>query len=143
MIELSIDRASLSLAPLVITNNPNGTALYLPEDGLVWPAFGTRYTYAPDSAYEAGRSLLAAVREAAELPLSVYVHAATGAALEAAKSEFAAAVAQWSYALRLTVDSVVHTYRAEVVLDVPWGAVDSGMVAARLARATFSIPLNP
>lgn len=143
MTTLSIDRTSLALAPLVITSNPFGAALYLPEEGLVWPVFETRRHYAPDSNHEAGRTLLAAVRGAAELPLTVYATAASGAALETAKAELEAAVAQWSYDLTLTVDSVAHTYHAEIVLDLPWGAIDSGMVAAHMARTSFSIPLNP
>lgn len=142
MIELSIDRASLSLPPLVITGNPFAGSLHLPEDGATWPAFDTRRTYAPDSAYVGGRTLLAAVREAAEIPLTIYAHATTGALLAAAKAELEAAIAQWSYTLTLTVDSVAHVYAAEVVLGVPWGQIDSGMVAAHLARASFSIPLN-
>ena len=143
MISLTFDRTSLGKSPLVVTNNPFGTALHLPEEGLVWPSFATRRTYAPDSPYESGRMLLAAVRDAAELPLTVYAHGESGAATEAAKAELEEAVAQWSYDLTLTVDSVAHVYRAEILLDIPWGDVDSGMVAAHMARASFSIPLNP
>lgn len=143
MISVSLDRTSLSLAPLVITTHPDDGALYLPEDAVVWPSFETRRTHAPDSAYEAGRTLLAAVQGAAELALNVYVHASTGAAVEAAKAELEQALAQWSYDLTLTVDSVAHVYHAEIVLGVPWGPVDSGMVTAHMARTSFSIPLNP
>lgn len=143
MISVSFDRTSLSLGPLVITNDPFSGGLYLPEDGAVWPVFETRRTYAPDSAYEAGRTLLAAVRGAAELPLTVYAHGSSGAAVAAAKAELEAALAQWSYDLTLTVDSVPYVYNAEVVLGVPWGPIDSGMVAAHLARTSFTIPLNP
>lgn len=143
MTTISIDRTGLSLAPLVIDSDPFTGSLYLPEEGLVWPAFDTRRLYAPDSNHAAGRTLLAAVQDAAELPLTVYAQGASGAALEAAKAELEAAVAQWSYDLTLTVDSVAHTYHAEIVLGVPWGPIDSGMVAAHLARTSFSIPLNP
>lgn len=143
MISVSFDRSGLSLPPLVVTNNPFASSLHLAEDGLVWPNFETRRRYAPDSAYESGRTLLAAVRGAAEMPLTVYATGATGGEVEAAKAELAQAAAQWSYALTLTVDSVAHTYDAEVVLDLPWGPVDSGMVRAHMARTSFSIPLNP
>lgn len=143
MTTLTIDRTSLSLSPLVIEQGPFTGALYLPEDGLTWPAFTARRTYAPDSAYAAGRVLLAAVQDASELPLTVYAHADTTVALNTAKAELEAAVAQWSYDLTLTVDSVAHTYHAEIVLGVPWGPLDSGMVAAHMARTSFSIPLNP
>lgn len=143
MISLTFDRNSLSLTPLVVTSNPHGTTLHLPEDGLTWPAFGTRRTYAPDSAYAAGRALLAAVKDATEIPVTVYAHGDTTAALNAAQAELEAAVAQWSYDLTLTVDGVPHVYRAEIVLGIPWGPVDSGMVRAHMARTSFSIPLNP
>lgn len=144
MITLTLGRASLSLTPLIITSNPFGTALHLPEDGLVWPVFGTRYTRAPSSAYEAGNGeLLAAVREATELPVNIYAHGADAAALDAAKAELEAAVAQWSYPLTLGVNGVDYAYSAELVLDVPWGPIDTGMVRAHLAAASFSIPLNP
>ena len=143
MTTLIIDRTSLSLSPLVIHASPFAGALYLPEDGVTWPAFTARRTYAPDSAYESGRTLLAAVQDASELPVTVYAHATTTVALNAAKAELEAALAQWSYDITLTVDSVAHVYNAEIVLGVPWGPIDSGMVAAHMARSSFSIPLNP
>lgn len=143
MIEVSIDRASLALTPLVITGNPFASGLHIPEDAITWPHFDTRREYAPDSKWASGRTLLAAVQDAAELPLTIYAHGADGAALAASKAELEAALAQWSYSLTLTVDSVAHVYNAEIVLGVPWGPIDSGMVAARMARTSFSIPLNP
>lgn len=143
MISLSFDRTSLSLSPLVITSSPFGTSLHIPEDGVTWPVFETRRDYAPDSNFATGRMLRSAVLGAGDLPLTIYAHGDTTAALEAAKAELAAAVAQWSYALTLTVDSAAHAYTAEVVLDLPWGPVDSGMVAAHMASTSFSIPLNP
>lgn len=143
MISLTLDRTSLGLAPLVITDDP-ADALYLPEDGVVWPVFGTRYTRAPSSAYESGNGeLLAAVREATDLPVVIYAHGDDAAALAVAKGVLEDAVAQWSYALTLTVDSVAYPFSAELVLDVPWGPIDSGMVRAHMAAAAFSIPLNP
>lgn len=144
MISLTFDRTALALADLVITNNPHGTSLYLPEDGVVRPMFGTRYTRTPVSAYEDGNGdLLAAVREATDLPVIIYAQGADTAALETVKAELEAAVAQWSYDLTLTVDGAARTYSAEILLDVPWGPVDSGLVGAHLAVASFSIPLNP
>lgn len=143
MIEVSIDRGGLSLPPLVIGQAVHGVRWRLPEDGVVWPSFETRRTYAPDSAWVPGRTLLAAVQEAAELPLTVYAHGTSGADLADSKAELEAALAQWSYDLTLTVDSVAYTYHAEILLGVPWGPIDSGMVAERMARTSFSIPLNP
>ena len=143
MISLTIDRTSLSLAPLVISDNPFGANLWLPEDALTWPVFDTRYLWAPDSNYEPGRTLLAAVKGNAEPPLTIYAGGDTTAELETAKAELAAAVAQWSYDLTFTVDAIAHAYNAVIVLDLPWGPVDSGMARAHMARTSFSIPLNP
>lgn len=144
MISLTFDRSSLSLADLVISTHPNSGALYLPEGGVTRPVFSTRYTRTPQSAYEDGNGdLLAAVREATDLPVTIYAHGEDTAALEAAKAALEAAVAQWSYDLTLTVDGAAVTYSAEILLDVPWGPVDSGLVRAHMAVASFSIPLNP
>ena len=143
-LSISIDRTSLGTTPLVITNNPHGTSLHLPEDAATWPVFDTRKTRGPASAYVKGPgALLAAVRDAAAMPVTIYAHADTAAALNTAKAELEAAVAQWSYGLTLTVDSVAHAYTAEILLDLPWGSVDSGMVRAHMASASFTIPLNP
>lgn len=141
-ISLSFSRTSLSLEPLVVTGSPSGS-LFIPGDGLTWPSFETRRTYAPDSAYASGRTLLAAVRGAGDMPVTIYARGTTTTELETAKAVLAAAVAQWSYTLTLTVDSVAHAFNAEVVLDLPWGPVDEGMVSAHMARTSFSIPVNP
>jgi hypothetical protein len=139
---VTLDRSSLSLAPLVIGTDPFAGSLYLPEEGLAWPVFDTR-RHTLSSAYVSGRTLLAAVKEASELPITIYAKGSTGAELAAAKDALGDALAQWSYDLTLTVDSVAYAYRAEILLDIPWGPIDSGMVAAHIARASFSIPLNP
>ncbi len=83
------------------------------------------------------------MRGAGEWPLAIYARGDSGAALAAAKAELEAALAQPAYDITLTVDSVAYVYHAEIVLGVPWGPIDSGMVAARIARTSFSIPLNP
>lgn len=142
MTSVTFSRTVLSLPALVIEQDPSA-GLYLPEDGIVWPVFETRREYAPDSSWVPGRVLLAAVQGAAELPLTIYAKGASGAAVAAKRAELEAALAQWSYDLTLTVDSVAYTYSAEILLGVPWGPIDSGMVAEHLARTSFTIPLNP
>lgn len=142
MISISIDRASLSLAPLVITNDPFAGTFHLPEDGVALPGWSMRRTYAPDSFWVGGKQLLAAVREAATLPLVIYAHASTTVALEAAKAELEVALSQFDYDITLTVDSVATTYRCEPEWP-QWGPVDSGMVRAHMARAAVVVPVNP
>jgi hypothetical protein len=136
---LTIARTSMSMADLVI--DPDWTSgMWVASVGD--PDFAFRYTYAPDSAYVAGSVLLAAVLQQSALTAVVYVSASTGTALQALKDEVAAAVSQFTYSLSLTVDGVTTTWSADPTWP-QWGEVDSGMVAARMARAVLSIPVNP
>jgi hypothetical protein len=141
---LTLERTALSLAPLVITNNPyDDVALWLPEDGLSEPDFDMRVTYAPDSAYMPGRFKIAAVLDMTSIPCTIYARGTTTSALQSAKNELAAAVSQWAFDVTLTVDGVAQTWPAAAPSWPKWGDVDSGMVAAHIAKASFSIPLNP
>lgn len=137
---LTIDRASLSLSDLVIGNDPTGADFWI--DSTIYPQFSPRVTYAPDSAYVAGKKLLAATLDAAVLPAVIYAQAATSAALATLRAELEAAVSQFSYTVTLTVDGVAQSWPADFTWPI-WGDVDSGMVAAKLARASFSISVNP
>jgi len=127
-------------ADLVITNNPTGTDFWV--DTVVSPQFSIRATYAPASAYVAGNKLLAAVLDASVLPLVVYAQAASSSALATLQAELEAAVSQFSYTVTLTVDGVARSWQADPTWP-NWGDVDSGMVAAKIARASFAIPVNP
>lgn len=142
MQSLTIARDSLVLADLVIDNNPHTGDFHIPEDGLERPGFSMRHTFAPDSAYFPGRTLLAAVTDASNLPVVIYAHADTSAGLEAAIAELEAALTQWDYDVTLSVDGQARTWPA--MPEYPqWGPVDSGMVRAHMARASVVIPLNP
>lgn len=142
MIELSITRAGLSLAPLVITDNPHGTSFHVPEDGIGQVGWDFRRDYAPPSAWQSGKALLSAVREASTLPLTIYAHEDTSAALASTRAVLEAAAAQWAYDVTVTVDGVATTYHCEPAIP-NWTAVDSGMVRAHMDRANLVIPVNP
>lgn len=137
-LSLSFDRTSLSLSPLVVTNNPD-------ED--LWievfqePGFDFRYKYAPDSDLIPGSTLLAAVLEMTSLPVSIYARAASTAALRAVKDELAAAVSQFSYDLTLTVDGDDMTFSADP--SWPQWVTDYGMASAYMARTSLAIRVNP
>lgn len=139
---LTIARDALSLDDLVITNDPYAGNFHLPEDGLERPGFTMRRTYAPDSAYFPGRVLLAAVADASTMPVSIYAHADDSAGLATAMAELEAATSQFAYDLTLSIDGQARTWLADPELP-QWGAVDSGMVRAFMARASIVIPLNP
>lgn len=142
MWSLTFDRSALELDDLVIDGDPFAGSFHLPEDGLEWPAFKFRYGYAPESRDVPGRTLLAAVLDASSLPAVIYAHADTTAALKAAQAELEAAVSQWSYDVTLTVDGQSWTWAADPSWP-SWGPIDSGMVRARLSRASLVIPINP
>lgn len=142
MISVTFDRAALSLADLVITSNPFDSTLHIPEDGIGQVGWDFRRDYAPTSAWQGGKALLSAVREAATLPLTIYAHDTTSAGLQTARAVLESAASQWAYGVTVTVDGVATVYHCEPAIPV-WTAVDSGMVAAHMDRANLVIPVNP
>lgn len=141
---LSIDRTSLSLAPLLLTNNPFDANPYtFPEDGLAQPNFTMRLRYAPDSNFVAGRLALGSVLDGSTMPLIVAARGTSTADLEAVKDALEAALAQMTYSVTMTVDGVtVGTWPADPTT-VWWGTVDHGAAVAHLAIGSISIPVNP
>ena len=137
---VSIDRSSLTLAALVISNTPG--AYWLPEDGFTEPEFDQRQTFASDSPDTAGSLLIQSVQGVGSFGCTVYTQASTAAALKAQKRALEAAVYQFSYTLSLTIVGAPDTYAA-MPGRVSWGEVDSGMVGALLARAAVTIPVQP
>lgn len=142
-VSVTLDRTSLSLAPLVITGSaPAGDGFFLTMGGLAEPAFDVRATYAPDSAYVAGSQLLAAVLTASTLPLGIGVKATTHAGLDTLKTELSNATWQFDYEVTLDVEGVTTTWDAGPCWPV-WGQLTSGLVTAVLALANVVIPVNP
>lgn len=142
MLSLTLTRTSLSLADLVIDSDPFSGSFHLPEDGIEWPRFDTRRTYAPPSEFVAGRVLLSAVPDVGAMTTTIYARGTDAATLKAAKAELEAAVSQFSYTLTLTENGQSWTWTAQPELP-SWGQVDTGMVRAFMAKATVVIPLNP
>lgn len=128
--------------PFVIDSVPGVGRIWLPEDGLERPSFEAVHAAAPSSVYEDGETLLAVRRAQANLPFVAYAQGSSGAALAALMDSLEAALWQYPFTLTLEVDGVAKTYPAWP--SAPrWGAVDSGMERAHLARATCSVPVNP
>lgn len=142
ILSLTIGRASLGLADLVITNDPAAGAFWLPEDGLEEPDQTWRLNYAPDSADIHGRELLSASRDHSSIPATIYTDATSSAELAANKAALSAALGQFTYPVTLDLDGAPLTYDADPC-GPRWGAVDSGMVRARIARCSVSIPIYP
>lgn len=142
MLSVTFSRAALSLADLVITDNPYAGAFHLDEAAIGWPQFGIRREYAPDSEFAGGRLLLSAVPDAGTVRLSIYAHGDSTSDVQTAMEELEAATSQWSYDFTMIRDGVSRTWPADPELP-SWGDIDSGMVKAHLARASIIIPLNP
>jgi hypothetical protein len=142
-ISVSIDRTELALAALVITNDPYAGDFHIPEDGITEPEFPMRVAYAPESVYMPGKLPLAAAVDAGGLALIIYAHAASSAALTTAKAVLAAALGQWRFDITTDVDGEQITYESICPAVPSWGQVDSGMVAAHMARCSVTIPVNP
>lgn len=139
---VTVTRTGLSLADLVITNDPAQT-YHLPEDGLEEPDQAWRLGYMPDHPDIHGRELVSAVREHSSLPLQVYTKATTAAGLRANKVTLNNAFGQFNYSVTVDVDGESWgTFSADPA-GLRWGPVDSGMVRAHIARASLVVPVYP
>jgi hypothetical protein len=118
--EISIDRASLSTTPLVMSGN-DGAATSLKVTTYRAPAMQARIRYAPSSEYVHGDTALAWSWQQTILAFEVTTRgAATEAAAKAAVAELVAAVARLNYTVTVTEDGVAETW-----------ACDPGTVAPR------------
>jgi hypothetical protein len=141
--DISIDRTSLSLAPLEMSGN-DGATTALKVTTYRAPAMQARVKYAPSSEYVHGDVPLAWSWQQAILTFDVTTRgAATEAAAKAAVAELVEAVARLSYTVTVTEDGVVEAW-----------ACDPGTVAPRDDRNrvdleyhstvwTVSIPCHP
>jgi hypothetical protein len=139
-LSLTIDRTALTLADLVIGNDPTA-GLWLPEDGFTRPAKAWRRTTVT-SPFAHGSVTTQATLEQASINVTVYAQAATTAALRTLQDELEAALYQWIYSATITEDGQALTYECDAA-DIGWGEFDSGMTRAHLARATVTIPCYP
>lgn len=140
-IQVIIDRTSLGLTPLIM--DLDATQGYmLVFDGTIEPDFQMRLTYAPDSTWVRGKMLLAAVLDAAFLPVLVEVQGSDSADLEAKRAALEAAVSQFSYEVTLSVSGRDQTWNADPSWP-QWGTVRWGDVLSGTSEAAITIPVNP
>lgn len=143
MISLTLTRTELALADLTIGSDPRTDSFHIPEDGLDWPRFPMRRTYAPPSEATEGQVLLSAQRDLGVMAATIYAHASTMALLRAAQVELEAAVGQFDYDVTATVNGeALGTWRADPET-IDWGQVDTGMARAFMARGTIAFSLHP
>lgn len=138
---ISIDRTSLSLAPLVFSAKIDGTALGIA--GYQPPARQARLTYAPDSMNVHGSEAIAASWQQAILGFDWFRESTTETQLQAAFAEVVAAVEQFSY----TVTTQVSGAPAQVWAADMGSCAPSARSFADLANVSavfaVSIPVYP
>lgn len=143
MLTLTLSRGRLSLPDLVIDSDPFTGSFHLPENGLEWPRFETRRTYAPASEIIPGRTLLSALLDVGTITATIYAHGDTAADVLAAMTELEDATTQWGYEASIDVDGErVGTWQAHPEAPA-WGPIDTGHVRARFSVGTVVIPVNP
>lgn len=134
-------------SPLVLTSSCGQDA------GITWLTLGTpewafRYLYAPSSNYVAGNALLSAVRDSAEVPVTVAVQGASLADVEVKKSQVEAALAAWPGVFKAEATDASGT----VTIAGPWssfptiprwGDVVLPLLGYFYVEGTFSLPVNP
>lgn len=140
---VSIDRASLSLAPLVISDD--GAVFRLTEDGVGYVVQSVRTTTMPDSADVDGSEVLAFAREATGLTVEFHIFGASSAAVAASLAELEDALYRLDYPVTRTVDGVASTWSGAPCAPRPSrSSVDAGMVAAHFDTFSVTIPFpNP
>ena len=143
MIALTLTRAELTLADLVIDSDPFSGAFHIPEEGVDWPRWTRRRIVAPTSGIVDGVTVLSDATDLGAMPATIYVKGASMAALATARAELEAAVGQFSYTLKLEVSGVEIGAWAALSDTVDWGEIDTGMVRAFTSRATVTFPLQP
>lgn len=139
--EVSIDRSSLSLAALVVSDD--GATYQIKQDGLTRPGITWRLTAAPDSADVHGTEYVAAVKEQTSLPLDVIVKAASSAALDTACVALEDALSQFSYPVTVTVDGVAKVWSSSPAAWSYSRPTDLAEVQQHFTVMTLTIPVYP
>ena len=140
-VTVSIDRASLSLTALAITND--GATYQIAQDGLGEPNITWRRLSAPDSANIHGTEYIGAVKEQTSIPLVVIVKAASSSALKTARDALFAALSQFSYPVTITVDGVAEVWTAGPADWARSTTVQPGQVAQFFTSLTVTVPVYP
>lgn len=143
MTSVTIDRSSLSLSDLVISDAFDATYQLL-RDGLGRPAITWRMTAAPDSVDVHGTEYLAAVKEQTSLPLKVMVQAASTGALDTAVTALEDALSQFTFPVTQDIDGVTKVWSAS---PASYGADSGQVVHARVLQhfevMVITIPIYP
>jgi hypothetical protein len=126
----------------LVISNDRADGLWLPDGEVVLPSFGIRTRAANVSDVHPGSTLLAWTEELDELQFSVYAGGASQAALAANMAALEAAMKSLA-PIVVTEHGVATTYSDRWPAAPRWGALDSGIHAAFIRRATCVVPVNP
>lgn len=140
---VSVDRSSLELDPLVISDD--GPVFRLTEDGIGQVVQSVRLVTAPDSVDVDGSEIVAFSREATSLPLEFHIFGSSSADLAAKVAEVEAAFYRLTYPVTRAVGGVAMTWGGGPCALVPKRAtVDSAISAAHFETFSVTIPFpNP
>lgn len=143
-VELTIDRTSLELEPLVI-----GCECPARGSGGYWigvnpsrPSFVPRYIYAPDSKFVPGKTLLAATADQGIITQTIYCKAYDRAGLQVLKTALEVALWQFTYTVTFNDDGISTAFDADPIIPVwnPWDPVAERVPSA---FTQIAIPVNP
>jgi hypothetical protein len=145
---IAIDRTSLGLGPLTITGSraaahaPGMPGLWVPADGYRRPTLPPRLSYAPESAYAPGRTVLAATVSEGTWPLRIRAAAPDAATLAALRAVVELAVGQMTYDVAVSLDGVMETWRCRYAVPV-WPASEHWQRLGHEDAADITIPVRP
>lgn len=140
---ISINRASLSLAPLVLSGSDGGSSLGITDYSE--PAIQPRILYAPDSAYESGSTPLAVAFEDTIVGFAVCTTTSTTeAASRSLIAELVSAVSQFSYTVTVTVDGApAETWTCRTGAVAPVGGRTYSNLRRHNPEWSVTIPAHP
>lgn len=138
---VSIDRTSLGLSPLLVSDDGTGT-FSLTDVGLGRPETMPRITYAGTSPWLHGSTPVSAVRDNSTLPMQLLVQAASTSALDAAMADLDAALWQFEY-----LTTTAHDGKVWRCWPAAWNVDGGNTIYARrsgfLEVVNITIPVYP
>ena len=140
--QVSIDRDSLSLTPLVIgTTYSLTTGMWLPPEGLSRPGKQWARNYATSRDFDGAVQTDARLEQTA-IALSIYLAGVSTAEVEQRFEILENALSQFTFDLTVTVDDQTRIWSADCA-DVTPADYTFGMVQDYLQLVAVSIPVHP
>ena len=137
---LSVDRTSLTLAALVLSNDEPSSGLWIKSAGR--PSRLPRNVYAEQSPYLDGAVLTHSTLDQSSLSFTIAAKAATYADLEALQDEAEAAFGQFVFDATHTVNGVARVWACDRA-GISWDPYDPGEVDGAIASGSLTIPVYP